>query len=147
MADSRAVRPVLATVIAVWEGVAFVLAILQLAMIYLFRTHIALPMPSKVQTFCIIAGALLALFGGLNLWQMKPLAWKLLATRLLVDIIALADVMRHPPVLPAMNGMNTTTISVATTGSHVIAILWLAVNAVIVWYSYNVTKKPAVVTV
>jgi len=150
MSESRPVRSTLATIVAIWLIIVFcwsTFALLGATLLRSLRPDV--PAMSTPQLALAVISALLALAGGITLWQLKPVSWQILLGRVFVDLIALVVVVTHPVALPASvaNSADAAAVtSIARTGGAVFGGLLLLVNLGIALYARAATTTPAVTT-
>ena len=129
MTEARAARPILATVISIYEIIIFVFAVIGIiAMLALRTAHPELSANANLMQIC--GGTLSAFFGlagGIYLWQMRQAAGRMLAGKVVLDIIVFVLLLSQPASMP---GHKTALIT---------GLLGILVNAAIAWYAYKVT--------
>lgn len=129
-------RPILATVIALWEVLIVVLAIgarVAIRVLHAARhtahgTHSVAP-SSPLHTAGLILASALAIAGAIALWQMHRSAFIFLAARCVVQlallILSLTNIRPNHSSLPFF----------------IIDTLALALNAAIAWYAFHITSS------
>lgn len=146
MNEHRQARPRLATIISIYLIVE-ALVPLPIIWIYLFGWFHSLD--EGRQSAIIFAsmlhrsplswvGCALAIVGGIILWQMRRLAFFILATRLGLSLVS--SIIRLPFLIALFRRTpHGITDSVMWTISLMIGAQWI-VNALIVWYAYRITS-------
>jgi hypothetical protein len=137
-------RPLLATVICIYEVAVSIIPV-PIVLIYLFGIlHSALSIHSLVpRSIRAWAEMVLALAGATALWHMRRAAFFLLATRFGLSLVLL--LIRFPHAIALREGLMAHLTSTVTS-SPVVRVMFAAIcaqwiiSAAIVWYAYKVTS-------
>jgi hypothetical protein len=135
----RAPRPILATVISVWEVLIVVLAVVsRVAIRLLHRSHQSIHrstpavLSSPLHMALVVLAAVLGIAGAIALWQMRRVAFILLAARFTVELAMFIATLVHPSI-------TRTRDSLIPVFAFAISITALVLNAAIAWYTFYVT--------
>jgi len=134
MTEARLARPTLATVISIYEIILFAFAAFgYVTLLALHATHAGLTAHiTMLQTVGGILSALFSLAGGIYLWLMQRAGAKMLAGKVVIDIIVYILILTQPATVPAAHAVGLVT-----------GLLGLILNAAIAWYAYKVTPSTA----
>jgi hypothetical protein len=147
---TRPERPVLATLICIWEVFTIVLAIAS----YMFLEHMLSAHPSihphpttLLHSISSWLFPLLAAAAAITLWQMRRAAFFLLAARFAMSLLwFLAGLPRlfaqHWPTLPPGSPGAINVIAIRW-GAILFSIVSLALSGSIAWYAYDITTPEA----
>jgi hypothetical protein len=146
LTEARPARPVLATVIALWEVFIVVVAIAARVAIRVLRhahqqahqaahtsTRITPSSPSHAAG--LILGYALAIGAAIALWQMHRSAFVFLTARFVVELALFIMALLHPA---------KTLDSLIPLFVFAVDIFALALNAAIVWYAYHITTPRSI---
>ena len=153
MAQVHPKRPVLATLVCIWEAVVVVLAIAG----YIFLKHMLSAHPSArphpttlLRSISSWVSPILAAAAAITLWQMRRSAFFLLAARFAISLLwFLVGLPRlfsqhglASPPLPHGSPLANTLV-VIRWGAVLFTITGIALNAFIAWYAYEITSAKA----
>jgi hypothetical protein len=139
--ETRPARPVLATVISIWEVFIVVMAITSRVAVKVLlhrayrSTHTAphAVSSSPLLEAAIILGYALAIAAAITLWQMRRIAFAFLTARFCLELTLFLVAMMRPVTLAGTRHPGFRFIVIA------IDIAALALNAAIAWYAWYVT--------
>lgn len=147
MIETRPPRPMMATIIACWEVLIVSMAVAAHVAVRLIHhmhpaTRHAAQAPavstSPLHAAGLVVTCVLALAAAIALWEMRRVAFILLAARFGVELVLFAEEMLRP--VTAARAQHTA-MRFAFIGIDFVA---LAVNAAIAWYVWHITRQPVI---
>ena len=136
-------RPVLATIICIYELIVVVLGLMSLgslAVIHLSRPLQPYPPLFSLEMANSLVGLALALAVAITLWRMRRSAFYILLVRLLLGLSALIFAFLHPAhAASATHAFHSGSFVVARALTSLVAFLLFCLNLAITMYVHDIT--------
>jgi hypothetical protein len=145
MSELERPRPVLATVICIYEGILVFFGLLSIAFLAVGRAvnpSLASTDRSVLRSVLPWIAYLLAIGIAITLWQMRREAFYLAATRLGLSVLGTAWAFIHPTHVARVSRVGQPQINMHAVGAVTIlfAVIVLSINAAITFYIQDITR-------